>query len=77
VNAKRQAEYYLDAVGRRRKLSAGAMLAIQREYAEGVKTSFLAETYGVSVSTIRTITYMTPRKMDLDRIEPGAHRVEP
>ena len=76
MNAKRQAEYYLDAVGRRRKLSAGAMLAIQREYANGAKTADLAEVYGVSTATIRTVCYMVARKADLGRIEPGVHITE-
>ncbi|QGJ92865.1 hypothetical protein PBI_BEAGLE_106 [Arthrobacter phage Beagle] len=71
-----KADYYLDAVGRRRKLSAGAMLAIQQAFAAGAKTSDLADQYGVSTTTIRTITYLTPRQRDLDRIQPGVHHVE-
>lgn len=77
MNAKRQAEYYLDAVGRRRKLSAGAMLAIQREYADGRSAADLAAVYGVSTSTIRAVCYMTTRKADISRIEPGVHHVKP
>lgn len=71
-----KADYYLDAVGRRRKLSAGAMLAIQEAFASGAKTSDLADMYGVSTTTIRTITYLTPRRRDLDKIQPGLHHVE-
>jgi hypothetical protein len=77
VNAKRQAEYYLDAVGRRRKLSAGAMLAIQREYRAGARSADLAATYGVSTSTIRAVCYMTARDADKDRIEEGVHHTKP
>lgn len=63
------AEYFLDAVGRRRKLSAGSILAIQREFRAGAKTADLAESYGVSTSLIRTITYNTPRESDLAKID--------
>lgn len=64
-----RAEYFLDAVGRRRKLSAGAILAIQREFRQGAKTADLAEQYGISVSLIRTITYNTPRESDMAKID--------
>jgi hypothetical protein len=63
------AEFFLDAVGRRRKLSAGSILAIQREFKAGAKTADLAESYGVSTSLIRTITYNTPRDSDLAKID--------
>jgi hypothetical protein len=61
---KYSADYYLDSVGRRRKLSHGAMQNIQRAYADGESTADLAEQYGVSVSLIRTVTYLTARKTD-------------
>jgi len=76
VAAYYKADYYLDAVGRRRKLSAGAMLSIQEAFASGAKTSDLADAYGVSTTTIRTITYLTARRTDLDKIQPGVHHVE-
>jgi hypothetical protein len=76
VAAYYKADYYLDAVGRRRKLSAGAMLSIQEAFSAGAKTSDLADQYGVSTTTIRTITYLTPRRADLDKIQPGVHHVE-
>lgn len=62
-----QAEYeaeerFYDSVGRPRKLAAGAMSAIMREYKKGNRTTReLAERYGVSVSLILTIVYHTPR----------------
>jgi transposase len=53
---------YFDSVGRPRKLAAGAMQAIMREYRKGnFTTRQLAERYGVSVSLILTIVYHTPR----------------
>jgi hypothetical protein len=53
---------YYDSVGRPRKLAAGAMAAIMREYRKGnFTTKQLAERYGVSVSLILTIVYHTPR----------------
>lgn len=59
VNATRA---YLSALtGRRRKLSDGAMLSICEAYRTGSSVCDLAEAYGVSVSTIRHITYWTPR----------------
>lgn len=64
-----KAEYFFDAVGRRRKLSAGAIISLQREFREGAKTADLAETYGISVSLVRTITYNTPRNSDATRID--------
>jgi hypothetical protein len=62
-----QAQYekedrYYDSVGRPRKLAAGAMKAIMREYRSGKFTAKqLAERYGVSVGLIGTIVYHTPR----------------
>lgn len=69
MNQPFSADYYFDAVGRRRKLSAGAILSLQREFRTGAKTSDLAATYGVSVSLVRTITYNTPRESDLTKID--------
>lgn len=55
-------ERYYDSVGRPRKLAAGAMAAIMREYKRGnFTTKELAERYGVSVSLILTIVYHTPK----------------
>lgn len=61
---KYSVDYYLDSVGRRRKLSHGAMESIRRAYAKGGKTADLAEAYGVSTSLIRTVTYNTARETD-------------
>jgi hypothetical protein len=65
---RHEAEYFLDAVGRRRKLSAGAMRQIQAEYANGIPVPDLAEAWGVSTSLVRTVVYSTPRNADLDRL---------
>jgi hypothetical protein len=54
---KFEAKYYTDYVGRPRKLSAGAILAVQSDFREGAKTRVLAERYGVSSSLILTICY--------------------
>lgn len=54
-------ERFYDAVGRPRKLAAGAMSAIMREFQKGAGTRELAERYGVSVSLILTICYHTPK----------------
>lgn len=59
---------FLDAVGRRRKLSQGSMQAIMNDFADGMTTGELAQTYGVSTSLIRTICYHVPRKQDLDKL---------
>lgn len=64
---------YFDAVGRPRKLAAGAMTAIMREFQNGAGTRELAERYGVSVSLILTICYHTP-KGNGKRPEPEKHR---
>lgn len=66
MNGKMTSEYFYDSVGRRRKLSDNTMRDIQRQFREGVKVTFLALTYGVSASTIRAITYSTPRQSDYD-----------
>lgn len=61
-------EFYLDAVGRRRKLSAGAMHDIRLSYFKGTPSRELAEQYRVSVSLIRTVCYNTPKQADLRRL---------
>lgn len=61
---KHSVDYYLDSVGRRRKLSHGAMESIRRAYANGDSTADLAAAYGVSTSLIRTVTYNTARNAD-------------
>lgn len=62
-------QYYLDSVGRRRKISHGAMLSICESFAAGVSVRDLAQEHRVSVSLIRTITYNTPRNSDLERLK--------
>ena len=47
--------------GRPRKLAAGAMKAIQREFLDGVPTRELAQRYGVSTSLILQVCYFTPK----------------
>lgn len=56
-----KAEYFTDSVGRPRKLSRGAMIAMCNEYADGADTKDLAERYGVSRSTVLTVVYHTAR----------------
>lgn len=68
-------DYWLDSVGRRRKLSAGAMVSIQEAYADGAKPADLANSYGVSTALIRTVVYHTPRRVDLPRIEENRLRI--
>lgn len=70
---KYNSNYYIDFVGRRRKLSGGAMKDIQMSFAKGAKTASLAEAYGVSTSLIRMVCYNTPRDSDLDRIAEARH----
>jgi hypothetical protein len=67
-------ERFYDAVNRPRKLAAGAMSAIQREFEKGTPTRDLAERYGVSVSLILTICYHTPKGTPRKRPEPEAQR---
>lgn len=62
-----QADRYFDSVGRPRKLAAGAMKAIQREFEAGVSSTELAERYGVSTNLILTICYFTPKGSPLRR----------
>jgi Mor family transcriptional regulator len=57
-----KAEYYTDSVGRPRKLSKGAMIALCNEYADGASTKDLAKRYGISQSTVLTVVYHTARK---------------
>lgn len=66
VKGKMTAEFFYDSVGRRRKLSDNTMNDICRQFRDGAKVSWLALTYGVSTSLIRTITYSTPRQSDYD-----------
>lgn len=70
---KYNSEYYIDFVGRRRKLSGGAMRDIQMSFAKGAKTADLAEAYGVSTSLIRCVCYSTPRDADLERMAEARH----
>lgn len=67
-------EYFYDAVGRRRKLAAGAMSAIQREFAKGVPARELAERYGVSSGLVLTICYFTPKGQPRQRPRPPEKR---
>jgi hypothetical protein len=68
-------ERFYDSVGRPRKLAAGAMTAIMREYRKGkFTTKQLAERYGVSVSLILTIVYHTPKGQPLKRPAPHQQR---
>jgi hypothetical protein len=67
-------ERFYDAVGRPRKLAAGAMSAIQREFKKGIGTRELAERYGVSVSLILTICYHTPKGKPRERPAPAQTR---
>jgi len=57
--------YFYDSVGRRRKLSRGAIKAIQVAYADGTKVVDLARQFQVSKTTISAVVYMTPRKLDM------------
>ena len=61
-------DFYIDSVGRRRKLSDGAMKDIRRLFYEGSTCVEIAEQYRVSVSLIRTVCYSTARKRDLVRL---------
>lgn len=63
-------EFFYDAVGRRRKLAAGAMSAMQREFQKGIPTRELAERYGVSISLVLTICYHTPKGQPRQRPKP-------
>lgn len=68
-------ERFYDSVGRPRKLAAGAMTAIMREYKKGkFTTKQLAERYGVSVSLILTIVYHTPKGEPVKRPAPHQQR---
>lgn len=62
------AEYFTDSVGRRRKLSHGAMVRIREQFADGERIHKLAEAFGVSTSLIRCVVYDTARNADLERI---------
>jgi hypothetical protein len=69
VAVKPKQDFYYDAVGRRRKLSAGAMKDIQRQYADGIPSADLAAQYQVSRTTITNVVYNTIRKTDIPRIQ--------
>lgn len=62
-------DFYLDSIGRRRKLSDGAMRDIRRLFYEGDTCVEIAKAYQVSVSLIRTVCYSTARKRDLVRLD--------
>jgi Mor family transcriptional regulator len=64
-----QGDRYFDSVGRPRKLAAGAMKAIQREFEKGISSTELAERYGCSTNLILTICYFTPKGSPLRRPE--------
>jgi hypothetical protein len=66
---------YIDPLsGRPRKLAAGAMSAIQREFATGVPTRELASRYGVSTSLILQVCYFTPKGTPPKRPRPLEQR---
>lgn len=67
--APKKQDFYYDAVGRRRKLSAGAMKDIQNQYANGIPSLDLAAQYQVSRTTITNVVYNTLRKTDIPRIQ--------
>lgn len=69
VPVEGQGDRYFDSVGRPRKLAAGAMKAIQREFEAGVSSTELAERYGVSTNLILTICYFVPKGSPLKRPE--------
>jgi hypothetical protein len=62
---------YIDPLsGRPRKLAAGAMTAIQREFSQGVPTRELAFRYGCSTSLILQVVYFTPKGTPPQRPRP-------
>lgn len=62
---------YIDpSSGRPRKLAAGAMQAIQREFEYGVPTRELAQRYGVSPSLVLTICYFVHKGQPPTRPRP-------
>lgn len=67
AEAEQHEHRYFDAVGRPRKLAAGAMRAMQREFEAGIPSRELAERYGVSISLVLTICYHTPKGAPLRR----------
>lgn len=54
--------YLSRLTGRRRKLSDGAMIDICNQFANNVSVASLAKQYGVSINTIYSTVYWTPRK---------------
>lgn len=62
---------YIDPLsGRPRKLAAGAMKAIQREFQFGTPTRELAQKYGVSTSLILQVCYFTHKGIPPKRPRP-------
>ena len=51
--------YYTDDVGRRRKLSPGAMHQVMQMWMDGESARVIAEVFGISTSLVRTICYHT------------------
>lgn len=73
MQAQQETEHhrYIDPLsGRPRKLPAGAMNAIQREYSQGTPTRELAFRYGVSTSLILQVVYFTPKGTPPQRPRP-------
>jgi hypothetical protein len=66
-------ERFYDSVGRPRKLAAGAMAAMQREFRKGIGTKELAERYGVSRSLVLTIVYFTPKGQPKQQSKPKSN----
>jgi hypothetical protein len=62
---------YIDPLsGRPRKLAAGAMQAIQREFEQGTPTRELAARYGVSTSLVLQVCYFTHKGTPPQRPRP-------
>lgn len=67
--------YVSQLTGRRRKLSDGAMVDICRQFSANVSVAALSKQYGVSVHTIYSVVYWTPR--DVPEEKPVALSHEP
>jgi len=61
-NHEPKMRYVSQLTGRPRTLSDGAMIDICNRFADNVPVAKLAEQYGVSVHTIYSVVYWTPRK---------------
>jgi hypothetical protein len=71
AHAVNEGQRYIDPLsGRPRKLAHGAMVAIQREFSQGVPTRELAARYGVSTSLILQVVYFTPKGTPPQRPRP-------